>query len=429
MLQRIYGTAWAEPEAARRLPAPARGGRAARPPPARQGARPVPLPGGGGGRGLLAPQGLDALPRRSRPICAAGSRPRATSRSRPRSCSTARCGRPRATGRSSASTCSRSRPSTRSLAIKPMNCPAHVQIFNQHLHSYRDLPLRMAEFGSCHRNEPSGALHGLMRVRAFTQDDAHIFCTEEQITAEIERVLRRCCRASTATSASTTCGVNFADRPPVRAGERRGLGPAERALRDAVEAAGLETELNPGEGAFYGPKLEFVLRDAIGREWQCGTLQVDFVLPERLERQLRRRGRPEAPAGDAAPRDPGLDGALHRHPDRGARRPAAAVAGAGAGGGRDDHQRQRRLCARGRPRRSAAGRAARRARPRQRQDRLQGAPALARQGAADRGGRRARGRDSARSRCAGSASRSKNPLPWTKRWRYLSRNRDRRISR
>jgi threonyl-tRNA synthetase len=169
----------------------------------------------------------------------------------------------------------------KTLALKPMNCPAHVQIFNQRLHSYRDLPLRMAEFGSCHRNEPSGALHGLMRVRAFTQDDAHIFCTPEQITDETIAVcalLKRMYRDF----GFENLFVRYADRPPVRAGEDAIWDRAEQALRDAIEAAGLETELNPGEGAFYGPKLEFVLRDAIGREWQCGTHQVDFVLPERL---------------------------------------------------------------------------------------------------------------------------------------------------
>ncbi len=169
----------------------------------------------------------------------------------------------------------------KTLALKPMSCPAHVQIFNQRQHSYRDLPLRMAEFGSCHRNEPSGALHGLMRVRAFTQDDAHIFCTPEQISDETIAVcdlLKRMYRDF----GFENVFVRYADRPPVRAGEDAIWDRAEQALRDAIEAAGLETELNPGEGAFYGPKLEFVLRDAIGREWQCGTHQVDFVLPERL---------------------------------------------------------------------------------------------------------------------------------------------------
>jgi threonyl-tRNA synthetase len=170
----------------------------------------------------------------------------------------------------------------RVLALKPMNCPGHVQIFKHGITSYRDLPLRMAEFGSCHRYEPSGALHGLMRVRAFTQDDAHIFCTEDQITEET----RGFC--DLLMSVYADCGftdvvVKFADRPGVRAGEDATWDKAESALTAAVKASGLDYTLNPGEGAFYGPKLEFVLRDAIGRDWQCGTLQVDFVLPERLD--------------------------------------------------------------------------------------------------------------------------------------------------
>jgi len=170
----------------------------------------------------------------------------------------------------------------RTLALKPMNCPGHVQIFRHGLKSYRDLPIRMAEFGSCHRNEPSGALHGLMRVRAFTQDDAHIFCTEDQIVSETETF------CELLTSVYRDFGfedvrVNFSDRPEVRAGDDETWDRAEAALKEATEAAGLAYELNPGEGAFYGPKLEFVLRDAIGRDWQCGTLQVDFVLPERLD--------------------------------------------------------------------------------------------------------------------------------------------------
>ena len=168
------------------------------------------------------------------------------------------------------------------LALKPMNCPGHVLIFRNRLHSYRELPLRLAEFGSCHRNEPSGALHGIMRVRAFTQDDAHIFCTEDQVTAEsiafcdlLLSVYRD--------FGFDDVAIKFADRPPVRAGSDEVWDRAEAALRDAVEAAGLSYTLNPGEGAFYGPKLEFVLRDALGRDWQCGTLQLDFVLPERLD--------------------------------------------------------------------------------------------------------------------------------------------------
>lgn len=170
----------------------------------------------------------------------------------------------------------------RTYALKPMNCPCHVQIFNQHLHSYRDLPLRMAEFGSCHRNEPSGALHGIMRVRAFTQDDAHIFCTPEQITAES---VAFCSLLMSVYKdfGFTDVRVKFSDRPAVRAGADEVWNQAESALWAAVKAAGLDCTLNPGEGAFYGPKLEFVLRDAIGRDWQCGTLQVDFVMPERLD--------------------------------------------------------------------------------------------------------------------------------------------------
>ncbi|MCH7888793.1 MAG: threonine--tRNA ligase [Proteobacteria bacterium] len=170
----------------------------------------------------------------------------------------------------------------RTLALKPMNCPGHVQIFRQGLKSYRDLPLRMAEFGACHRYEPSGALHGLMRVRGFTQDDAHIFCTDDQITSESVAF----CDLALGIYRDfgfTDIVIKLADRPAVRAGDDAVWDRAEAALKSAVEATGLEYELNPGDGAFYGPKLDFVLRDAIGREWQCGTLQVDFVLPERLD--------------------------------------------------------------------------------------------------------------------------------------------------
>ncbi|MEE2773926.1 MAG: threonine--tRNA ligase [Pseudomonadota bacterium] len=170
----------------------------------------------------------------------------------------------------------------RTNALKPMNCPCHVQIYNQGLKSYRDLPLRMAEFGSCHRYEPSGAMHGIMRVRGFVQDDAHIFCMESQIESEtkifidlLSDIYRDLGFAS--------FDVKFSDRPTHRAGEDSTWDKSEKALLEATKAAGCEYTLNPGEGAFYGPKLEFVLTDAIGREWQCGTLQVDFVLPERLD--------------------------------------------------------------------------------------------------------------------------------------------------
>ena len=168
------------------------------------------------------------------------------------------------------------------LGLKPMNCPCHVQIFKQGITSYRDLPIRMAEFGACHRNELSGALHGLMRLRAFVQDDAHIFCTEDQITSETQAFCRLLQSVYKDLGFEDVI-VKFSDRPEVRAGSDETWDKAERALQDATTATGLETELNPGDGAFYGPKLDFVLRDAIGRDWQCGTLQVDFVLPERLD--------------------------------------------------------------------------------------------------------------------------------------------------
>jgi len=167
------------------------------------------------------------------------------------------------------------------LGLKPMNCPGHVQIFNQGMKSYRDLPLRMAEFGCCHRNEAHGALHGLMRVRKMTQDDAHIFCTEDQINSETVAF------CNLLQSVYKDFGfevdeVKFADRPEVRAGSDETWDKAEAALTAAVKEAGLDYSLNPGDGAFYGPKLEFYLRDALGRQWQCGTFQMDFVLPERL---------------------------------------------------------------------------------------------------------------------------------------------------
>jgi threonyl-tRNA synthetase len=163
-----------------------------------------------------------------------------------------------------------------------MNCPCHVQVYNQGLKSYRDLPLRMAEFGSCNRYEPSGALHGIMRVRGFTQDDAHIFCTEDQIEAETKQFIEFL-SAIYRDLGFEEFKIKFSDRPDNRAGSDAVWDKAEGALKAATESAGYAYDMNPGEGAFYGPKLEFVLTDAIGRDWQCGTLQVDFVLPERLD--------------------------------------------------------------------------------------------------------------------------------------------------
>lgn len=172
-------------------------------------------------------------------------------------------------------------PDERTFALKPMNCPGHVQVFKNGLKSYRDLPIKIAEFGKVHRYEPSGALHGVMRVRSFTQDDAHVFCTEEQITEECVKI------NDLILSIYRDFGfedvvIKFSDRPEKRVGSDDIWDKSEEALKEAVRAAGLEFEFNPGEGAFYGPKLEYVLRDAIGRDWQCGTLQVDLNLPGRL---------------------------------------------------------------------------------------------------------------------------------------------------
>jgi threonyl-tRNA synthetase len=169
----------------------------------------------------------------------------------------------------------------RDYAVKPMNCPCHIQIFNQGLKSYRDLPLRMAEFGSCHRNEPSGSLHGIMRVRNFVQDDAHIFCAESQVQAESAEFIRLLQKVYN-DFGFTDVQVKLSTRPDKRVGTDEQWDAAEAALAAALDAQGLHYELQPGEGAFYGPKIEFSLKDCLGRVWQCGTLQLDFNLPVRL---------------------------------------------------------------------------------------------------------------------------------------------------
>ncbi len=169
----------------------------------------------------------------------------------------------------------------RNYAIKPMNCPCHVQVYNQGLHSYRDLPMRLAEFGSCHRNEPSGALHGLMRVRAFTQDDAHIFCTTDQVQSEAERFVDLLYSVYE-DFGFTEVIVELSTRPERRIGEDALWDKAEQALENALHDMGVDFRLNPGDGAFYGPKIDFSLKDTIGRVWQCGTLQLDFNMPDRL---------------------------------------------------------------------------------------------------------------------------------------------------
>jgi threonyl-tRNA synthetase len=170
----------------------------------------------------------------------------------------------------------------KTFAIKPMNCPCHIQIFNKGIRSYKDLPLRMAEFGSCFRNESSGSLHGLMRVRSFVQDDAHIFCTQDQIEPEVSTFCKML-KEVYAKFGFNDFIIKLSTRPELRAGSDETWDKAEKALADAITSAGYEYDINPGEGAFYGPKLEFVLKDAIGRHWQCGTMQVDFVLPDRLD--------------------------------------------------------------------------------------------------------------------------------------------------
>ena len=172
-------------------------------------------------------------------------------------------------------------PDERVFAIKPMNCPGCVQIFNQGLKSYRDLPLKLSEFGKVHRYESSGSLHGLMRVRSFTQDDAHIFCTENQITEESLKVTKLILDIYKAFGFENVI-LKYSDRPAKRVGDDKLWDKAEAALLEAVKASKLDYSINKGEGAFYGPKIEFVLRDTIGRDWQCGTLQVDLNLPGRL---------------------------------------------------------------------------------------------------------------------------------------------------
>tara|TARA_B100001250_G_scaffold349799_1_gene321200 strand:- start:71 stop:1033 length:963 start_codon:yes stop_codon:yes gene_type:complete len=169
----------------------------------------------------------------------------------------------------------------REYAVKPMNCPGHVQIFNKQLHSYRDLPLRLAEFGSCHRNEPSGALHGLFRVRGFTQDDAHIFCTEDQIKEEV-KTFNEMLYKSYADFGFKDILVILSTRPEKRIGSDKIWDKSEKSLEDALKETGLDYSTQSGEGAFYGPKIEYTLKDSLGRLWQCGTIQLDFNLPGRL---------------------------------------------------------------------------------------------------------------------------------------------------
>ena len=184
---------------------------------------------------------------------------------------------------------------SRDFAVKPMNCPCHIQVFNQGLRSYRDLPLRMAEFGSCHRNEPSGALHGIMRVRGFVQDDGHTFCAEDSIQTEVAEFIDFL-HSVYADFGFSDIIYKLSTRPEQRVGSDEVWDKAEKALADALDAANLDWEELPGEGAFYGPKIEFSLRDCLGRVWQCGTIQVDFSMPGRLDAQfVNEKGDRETP--------------------------------------------------------------------------------------------------------------------------------------
>ena len=274
--------------------------------------------------------------------------------------------------------------------VKPMNCPGHIQVFKNDLRSYRDLPYRLAEFGKVHRYEPSGALHGLMRVRAFTQDDAHVFCTEAQVTEEAGRVCQLLLDIYRGFGFDNVL-MKFADRPPKRVGADDVWDRAEAALKNAMDTLGLQYSLNKGEGAFYGPKIEFVLRDAIGRDWQCGTLQVDLNMPARLGATYIGEDGNTSHARDAASRDLRLARALHRDPARALRGRAAVLAGAYANRRHDDHFGRRRVRAGSRCRAYACG-PARRARSAQREDQLQGTRAQPRQDPRDSRGGQARGR-------------------------------------
>ena len=277
-------------------------------------------------------------------------------------------------------------------AIKPMNCPGHVLIFKHGLKSYRELPIRLAEFGVVHRYEPSGAMHGLMRVRGFTQDDAHVFCTEDQLAEECLKINDLILSTYEDFGFVGELTVKLSTRPEKRVGTDEAWDHAETVMAKVLEqiaAQGhnrIKTSINPGEGAFYGPKFEYVLRDAIGRDWQCGTTQVDFNLPEPVRRVLHRRPLQQGDAGDGPSRHLRIAGALHRHPDRTLRRPLPALARAGAGCRHHHHLRRRRLCARGAGRLPQGG-TAHRDRSSQRENQLQGARTLAGEGSCASRGR------------------------------------------
>ncbi len=227
-----------------------------------------------------------------------------------------------------------------------MNCPGACLVYGSDRHSYRELPLRLAEFGRVSRNEREGVLHGLLRVRAFTQDDAHVYCTEDQITDEVASI----CEAIDELYARfgfDDVKVELSTRPEKSMGTEEQWAKAEAALTEALERQGREYELNPGDGAFYGPKIDFHVTDALGRSWQCGTCQLDFQMPERFDLYYTGADDDAAPAGDDPPRAARLDGALRRDPDRALRRPLPDLAGAGAGDRPADLRPPRRVRAEG----------------------------------------------------------------------------------
>ena len=268
----------------------------------------------------------------------AARRRAATPRSRRRRCSTSSSGTARATGTTTRRTCSSRPPSEREgkgeereYALKPMNCPGACLVFASRRHSYRELPLRLAEFGLVSRYEREGVLHGLLRVRAFTQDDAHVFCTLDQVTDEVDSICTAHRRALRALRLRRRAGrALHAARRSRSAPTSSGSGP-RRALREALERQGREYDVSPGEGTFYGPKIDFHITDALGRSWQCGTCQLDFQMPERFELTYIGADNAEHRPGDDPPRPARLDGALRRHPDRALRRPLPALAGARPG--------------------------------------------------------------------------------------------------
>ena len=342
MLQRIYGTAWASKGRPGCLSAHARGGRTARPSQDRPRTRPVPFPGRGPGLIFWHPKGW-ALWQQVEQYMRKVYQDNGYQEVKAPQILDLTLWKKTGHWDNYRENMFTTESENRVYGLKPMNCPGHVQIFNAGLHSYRELPLRYGEFGQCHRNEPSGSLHGMMRVRGFTQDDGHIFCTEDQLQDE--------CAAFTALLQKVYKDFGFtevlykvATRPEKRIGSDEIWDKAETALMESLRRTGCEFEISPGEGAFYGPKVEYTLKDAIGRHWQCGTIQVDFSMPVRLGAEYvdqNDQRRPPVMLHRAIPR---FAGAFYRHADRKPCRCHAALAGPVAGGGMLHLRAFRRIC-------------------------------------------------------------------------------------